>query len=154
MDFGKSHAYLLQRYCLFFLSNMNMLPSLFPMLRPLTQPRRLAALLVTFVAVSALAAQDNSVERVALAPAKVQQPISLRDRLVVGLQARLKNEVAFVERVALRVRTGDLPQRIVDETFFWARARGRTLRNGRTRRPIIYFQPAMTARAKKLGVEI
>lgn len=135
---------------------MNMPPSFFLMVRPLPQRRlglRLAALLVTFVAVSALAAQDNSVERVALAPAKVQRPISLRDRLVVGLQARLKTEVAFVERVALRVRTGDLPQRIVDETFFWARARSRTLRNGRTRRPIIYFQPAMTARAKKLGVE-
>jgi hypothetical protein len=136
---------------------MNMLPSFFPMDRPLTQRRlglRLAALLITFVAVSALAAQDNSVERVALAPAKVQRPISLRDRLIVGLQARLKTEVAFVELVALRVRTGDLPQRIVDETFFWARARGRTLRNGRTRRPIIYFQLAMTARAKKLGVEL
>jgi hypothetical protein len=136
---------------------MNMVPSFFPMVHPLTRRRlgiRLAALLVTFVAVSALAAQDNSVERVAVAPAKVQRPISLRDRLVVGLQARLKTEVAFVELVALRVRTGVLPQRIVDETFFWARARGRTLRNGRTRRPIIYFQPAMTARAKKLGVEL
>jgi hypothetical protein len=136
---------------------MNMLPSFFPMVRPLTQRRfgiRLAALLVTFVAVGALAAQDNSVERVAIAPAKVQRPISLRDRLVVGLQARLKTEVAFVELVALRVRTGELPQRVVDETFFWARARGRTLRNGRTRRPIIYFQPAMKARAKKLGVEL
>jgi hypothetical protein len=137
---------------------MNMFDSFLPVVRPLTRRHfgiHLAALLGTFVAVGgALAAQDNSVERVALAPAKIQRPISLRDRLVVGLQARLKTEVAFVELVALRVRTGDLPQRIVDETFFWARARGRTLRNGRTRRPIIYFQPAMTARAKKLGVEL
>jgi hypothetical protein len=107
-----------------------------------------------FIVTGSVVAQQNSVERVGLAPAKVQRPISLRDRLVVGLQARLKTEVAFVELVALRVRTGDLPQRIVDETFFWARARGGTFRNGRTRRPIIYFQPAMTARAKKLGVEL
>jgi len=136
---------------------MNMLDSFLLAARPLTKRRfalSLATVLVTLVVVGALAAQNNSVERVALAPAKVQRPISLRDRLVVGLQARLKTEVAFVELVALRVRTGDLPQRIVDETFFWARARGGALRNGRTRRPIIYFRPAMTARAKKLGVAI
>jgi hypothetical protein len=114
----------------------------------------LAIALATSIVVDTARAQVNSVERVTLAPAKVQRPISLRDRLVVGLQARLKTEVAFVELVALRVRTGDLPQRIVDETFFWARARARTLRNGRTRRPIIYFQPAMTARAKKLDIEL
>ena len=100
------------------------------------------------------AAQKDSVERVTLTPAKVQRPISLRDRLVVGLQARLKSEVAFVELVVARVQTGDLPQRVVDETFFWARARGTTLRRGRTRRPIIYFKPAMEARAKRLGVEL
>jgi hypothetical protein len=115
---------------------------------------RFTSVVVALVIAGALAAQDNSVERVALAPAKVQRPISLRDRLVVGLQARLKTEVAFVELVALRVRTGELPQRIVDETFFWSRARAGTFRNGRTRRPIIYFQPAMAARAKKLGVEL
>jgi hypothetical protein len=114
----------------------------------------LAIALAAFVVVDTARAQDNSALRVTLAPGKVQRPISLRDRLVVGLQARLKTEVAFVELVALRVRTGELPQRIVDETFFWSRARARTLRNGRIRRPIIYFQPAMTARAKKLGVEL
>jgi hypothetical protein len=136
---------------------MNMFDTFLLVVRPLTKRRfaiSLPAVLVTLVVVGALAAQNNSVERVALAPATVQRPISLRDRLVVGLQARLKTEVAFVELVAMRVRTGDLPQRIVDETFFWARARGGTLRNGRTRRPIIYFKPAMTARAKKLGVAL
>jgi hypothetical protein len=100
------------------------------------------------------AAQKDAVERVTLTPAKVKRPISLRDRLVVGLQARLKSEVAFVDLIVARVQTGDLPQRVVDQTFFWARARGATLRNGRTRRPIIYFKPAMEARAKRLGVEL
>jgi hypothetical protein len=52
------------------------------------------------------------------------------------------------------VNHGLLPQRVVDETFFWARSRASVVRNGRTRRPIIYFQPAMAARAQRLGVEL
>ncbi len=114
----------------------------------------MAAAFVTLATAGTLPAQKDSVERVAITSAKVQRPISLRDRLVVGLQARLKSEVAFVELVVARVQTGDLPQRVVDQTFFWARARGATLRHGRTRRPIIYFKPAMAARAKRLGVEL
>jgi len=114
----------------------------------------IAAALVTLATAGTLPAQKDSVERVTLTPGKVQRPISLRDRLVVGLQARLKSEVAFVDLVVARVQTGDLPQRVVDETFFWARARGAALRRGRTRRPIIYFKPAMEARAKRLGVEL
>lgn len=91
---------------------------------------------------------------VAVAPSGAQRPASLRDRLVVGLQARLKSEVDFVDTVASRVRTGQLPQRLVDQTFFWARQRASMVRNGRTRRPIIYFQPAMVARAKRIHVEL
>ena len=79
--------------------------------------------------------------------------VSLRDRLVVGLQARLKSEVAFVEEVAFEVRIGELPQRMVDQTFFWARDRRLDQSAMETRRPIIYFQPAMIARAKRLGVD-
>jgi hypothetical protein len=93
-----------------------------------------------------------AVESLAVSPGKAQRVVSLRDRLVVGLQARLKSEIAFVELVALRVRTGQLPQRLVDETFLWARQRAGSIRGGRARRPIIFFQPAMTARAKRLKV--
>jgi hypothetical protein len=100
------------------------------------------------------AANENEVQRVVLTPARPQQPVSLRDRLVVGLQARLKTEVAFVEDVAFRVRIGQIPQRIVDQAFFWARDRASVVRAGRTRRPIIYFQPAMIARAKALGLTL
>jgi hypothetical protein len=100
------------------------------------------------------AANDNEVKRVVLSPARPQQPVSLRDRLVVGLQARLKSEVTFVEEVAFRVRTGQLPQRIVDQTFFWARDRASVVRAGKTRRPIIYFRPVMAAQAKRLGVNL
>jgi hypothetical protein len=100
------------------------------------------------------AVDENEVEKVVLTPARPQQPVSLRDRLMVGLQARLKTEVAFVDEVAFRVRIGQIPQRIVDQTFFWARDRASVVRAGRTRRPIIYFQPAMTFRAKMLGITL
>jgi len=87
-------------------------------------------------------------------PAKADQPISLRDRLVVGLQARLKSEVAFCDAVAIKVLAGQLPQRLVDETFFWARQRAASFRNGHNYRPIVYFQPAMRARAERLHLTL
>jgi hypothetical protein len=101
-----------------------------------------------------LAANEEQVANIVLTPARPQQPVNLRDRLVVGLQARLKSEVAFVDKVAFRVRVGQIPQRVVDQTFFWARDRASVVRAGKTRRPIIYFQPAMSARAKRLGITL
>jgi hypothetical protein len=94
------------------------------------------------------------VERINVSPTKARRPVSLRDRLVVGLQARLKSEVAFVEVVVDRVQTGKIPQRIVDETFFWARQRASATQAGRSRRPIIFFMPAMRARAERLRVSL
>jgi hypothetical protein len=119
------------------------------------------AVAITAVAIAVLGGDDfqraraaTEVQRVAVAPSRGSRAISLRDRLVVGLQARLKPEVAFVELVTARVRAGQLPQRLVDETFFWARQRAKEGRSGRMRRPIIFFQPAMTARAKRIGVAL
>lgn len=82
------------------------------------------------------------------------QPATMRDRLIFGLQARLKSEIAFVDLVVLRVRLGQLPQRLVDQTFFWAREHANPNQDGRQERPIIYFQPAMKLRAKKIGVTL
>ena len=96
----------------------------------------------------------EAVQKIDVTPAKPQRPITLRDRLVVGLQARLKSEVAFVEAVATNVQNGQLPQRQVDETFYWARQRAAMARDGRWHRPIIYFQPAMRARANLLRVSL
>ena len=76
------------------------------------------------------------------------------DRLIAGLRARLKSEIEYIDRVVLAVQTGKLPQRMVDQTFFWARQRASVSRFGSTQRPIIYFQFAMTARAKRIGVEL
>jgi hypothetical protein len=87
-------------------------------------------------------------------PGNGVQPVSLRDRLVVGLQARLKSEVAFCNAVAVQVQLGNLPQRMVDETFLWARQRAAPARNGLKYRPIVYFQPAMKIRANRIHVSL
>lgn len=91
-------------------------------------------------------------------PAAPGRTISLRDRLITGLQARLDSEVALIDDVVDQVAEGKLPQRLVDETFFWARARAavrtKYWRLRRPRRPIIYFQPAIIARAHLVGVEL
>lgn len=122
----------------------------------------MSALIVAagFVIIGGLLGQQHmasaaaDVARPVLTPSKPQRPISLRDRLVVGLQARTRTEVAFVESVVLHVHVGHLPQRLVDETFFWARNRVAVARNGNQRRAIIYFRPAMMARAKRLNVNL
>ena len=99
-------------------------------------------------------AMSAEVEKADVAPAKPNRPITLRDRLVIGLEARLKTEVAFVDAVVAEVQARHLPQRLVDETFFWARQRAAIVRTGRTNRPIVYFQPAMRARASLLHVSL
>ena len=96
----------------------------------------------------------NDLQEMRLQPANGVKPISLRDRLVVGLEARIPSEIAFCELVALKVQTGKLPARIVNQTFFWARERAAIPRNGIEQRPIVYFQPAMKLRAEKLHVTL
>ena len=92
------------------------------------------------------------VEPVVIVPAGSSRPVTLRDRLVTGLRARLKSEIDFIDRLVHAVNLGQVPQRLVDQSYFWARIRANDQRHGRPRRPIIYFQPAMTARAQRLGV--
>jgi hypothetical protein len=90
-----------------------------------------------------------------LAAARSGKPISLRDRLIVGLKAISKSDLAFVDRVVIAVNAGRLPKRLVDQTFFWARDRAALSSSiGHERRPIIYFRPVMTAQAKRLGVTL
>jgi hypothetical protein len=94
------------------------------------------------------------VDAIVIKPANGITPISLRDRLIAGLQARLKSEIAFCEKVALEVELGHLPLRMVDETFLWARQRAAPPRNGLQYRPIIYFQPGIRARAARIKVAL
>lgn len=116
------------------------------------------AILVLVLAVTGRIVQQTmaaeEVEKVDVTPAQPQRTVTLRDRLVVGLQARLKSEVAFVDAVVTNVHNGHIPQQKVDETFFWARQRAAMARDGRAHRPIIYFQPAMKARANLLHVSL
>jgi hypothetical protein len=131
--------------------------------RPVTTPTAVTLLAAGALLILALLLPDHAVERasaaaevqpISVTPVRPHQTVSLRDRLVVGLKARLKSEVDFVELIALRVQTGHLPQRLVDETFFWARQRASVRRPGRSRRPILFFQPAMKLRAQRLGIEL
>jgi len=79
---------------------------------------------------------------------------TLRERLIYGLQARIPSEVEFVDLVVVKVHTGKLPERMVNQTFFWARDRASVARNGSQQRPIIFFMPAMQARAARLDVDL
>ncbi|TWT74679.1 hypothetical protein Pla123a_35030 [Posidoniimonas polymericola] len=79
---------------------------------------------------------------------------TFRERLVLGLQARRPSEVEFIDAVVDTVERGRLPRKLVDRTYFWARERS-PVRNGKkSHRPIIYFQPALTIQAEKLGITI
>jgi hypothetical protein len=106
---------------------------------------------LSFLVIDARGATSDQVGIVTVTPAKPNRPNTFRDRLVVGLKARLKSELAFIDRVVMAVNTGRIPARLVDQTYFWARNRA-SANWYRSRRPIIYFQPAMKARAKKLRV--
>src|SRR3954471_6382997 len=89
------------------------------------------------------ASAADEVQKIEVDAAKPNRPISFHDRLVVGLQARLKSEITFVDAVVTEVTAGHIPQQNIDETFFWPRRRAALVRDGRSRRPIVYFEPAM-----------
>ena len=112
----------------------------------------LASAIIGRITQCAIAAEE--VQKIDITPAKPNRAPTLRDRLVVGLQARLKSEIAFVDSVVANVQNGHIPQRQVDETFFWARQRAVLARDGRLHRPIIYFEPAMRIRANLLHVTL
>lgn len=122
--------------------------------------RRLSLTLLVLIAVingwNAPHAPADEVKKIGITPATPNQPVSFHDRLVVGLEARLKSEIKFVDAVVLEVQAGHLPQDQVDQTFFWARQRAAAAvaRDHRNYRPITYFQPAMRARANLLHVTL
>jgi hypothetical protein len=78
--------------------------------------------------------------------------VSLYDQLRVGLKAKTKADIAFLQTVVARVEQGVLPRKMVDATFLWARNRYRSRQANHRLRPIVYFQPALTAQAKRIGV--
>ncbi len=81
------------------------------------------------------------------------QTATLQQRLRFGLKARTKAELAYVNQVVVLVQTGVLPRQLVDRVFFWARRKAWQKRIGsKTRRPLVYFRPALTILAARLGV--
>lgn len=80
--------------------------------------------------------------------------ISLRDQLVSGLRAFTKADLRFIDSVVQAVEQGKLPRRIVDGTFLWARDRAARHSHRRRLRPMVYFRPAMVARAARLKVAL
>jgi hypothetical protein len=82
-----------------------------------------------------------------ITPPRGQTPQpSLRDLLEKDLQARLPADFAFVDRVIQRVSDGDLPEKLVRTTYYWARRK--------PRRRFQYFRRALVYRASRLGVDL
>lgn len=92
--------------------------------------------------------------RPTMRPLDPKHPETYRDVLIYGLKARTPTELAFVDSVVLAVEEGQLPPRLVDQTYFWARTRSGNSLYGRPNRPIIYFIPALEARIKKLKLDV
>ena len=80
--------------------------------------------------------------------------ITLRQQLTVGLKVFTKADKAFIEKVILAVEQGKLPRKLVDSTFLWARGRAGRRSYTRRLRPMVFFQPGLTLRAKRLGIKL
>ena len=72
---------------------------------------------------------------------------SLRDTLRYGLRARRTVEFKFIDAVVKLVETKKLPEKLVLETFYYARKKP-------TRYPFQYFQRAIAIRAARMKVKI
>jgi len=87
-------------------------------------------------------------------PLAGRRQASLEERLIFGLQARRPADLRFVEAVADTVDRRELPQSLVDRTFFWARSRTPQQNGEFLRRPFIYFRPALEIQARRLRINI
>lgn len=80
--------------------------------------------------------------------------ITLRDQLRTGLKAFTPEDFEFIDLVVLRVEQGTLPRSMVDSTFLWARRRVTGLSMHYSKRPMVYFRPALVKRAGAIGVAL
>lgn len=78
--------------------------------------------------------------------------VGLYDMLRVGLKAKTEADFKYIIEVVKFVDEGKLPRDMVDSSFLYARYRYRTHPSSHRLRPMVYFQPSLTARAKKIGV--
>ncbi|QDT71160.1 hypothetical protein [Lacipirellula limnantheis] len=78
--------------------------------------------------------------------------VGLYDMLRVGLKAKTEADFKYIAQVVKLVDEGKLPRDMVESSFLYARYRYRTHPGSFQLRPMVYFQPSLTARAKKIGV--
>ncbi|NOZ39767.1 MAG: hypothetical protein GXP24_06025 [Planctomycetes bacterium] len=103
--------------------------------------------LATFAAVSAAQQSSN------IGPAQGRQ-VTLRKQLTIGLKVFTQADKVFIDKVVTAVEQGRLPRKLVDSTFLWARGRAKRRSYARYLRPMVYFQPGLTLRAKRIGVRL
>jgi len=108
---------------------------------------------VTFLllAMGIIAAPAVSQTTSNIGPAQGRQ-VSLQQQLTAGLKVITNADKAFINRVVLAVEQGRLPRKLVDSTFLWSRYRAARKSYTRRLRPIVYFQPALTLQAKRIGI--
>jgi hypothetical protein len=72
--------------------------------------------------------------------------LDLQETLEKGLKARRRQEFQFIGRVVNLVESGELPEKMVQSTFLWARRK--------REHPMQYFERALRVQAAKIGVRI
>jgi hypothetical protein len=75
------------------------------------------------------------------------QVATLKETLEKGLKARLPSEFKFIHHVVALVNHGSLSREMVLSTFSWSLKKNERI-------PFPYFQFAMRAHAKELGVNL
>jgi hypothetical protein len=80
--------------------------------------------------------------------------LPLKEQLTLGLKATTKADKEFINLVVQKVEQGTLPRPLVDSTFLWARERANRKSPSRSLRPMVYFRPALAARAKMMHLTL
>jgi hypothetical protein len=80
--------------------------------------------------------------------------LPLKEQLMLGLKATTKADKEFINLVVQKVEQGALPRPLVDSTFLWARERANRKSPSRSLRPMVYFRPALAARAKMMHLTL
>ena len=123
-----------------------------PYLRTIARATIVAILGAAVVAGVAFSATNFNVVKPGDPSNRQGRQITLRDQLRTGLKAFTPDDLAFIDLVVAKVDQGVLSRTLVDSTFLWARRRVSTYGANYSKRPMVYFKPALIARAKAAGV--
>lgn len=100
---------------------------------------------VSVLTLGVLAVSGSRPAAAADPPAAPRTQATLEDRLIAGLKAVRPDDIAYCERVAAATRTGQLPAKLVDKTYFWAIGRGSDY-------PLPAFARALEIQCRRLGI--